>query len=67
MLAQLAAHGLLLCLRRRHAINESSHVIGKITVAVLSKQIGNGVPSVLDLAPSFHQRAFTGFGAGVAL
>ena len=52
--------------RRRHPLDKSLNVVRKIVVPVHGKSVGNGAPTVLDLATRFHKFALTGFDAGVA-
>jgi hypothetical protein len=66
-LLQLVSDYLAFCLGRGQPINESLDVTGKVIVTVFRGETGNGAPTVLDLAPCFHKRAFTGFDAGIAL
>jgi hypothetical protein len=64
-LRQLVSNPLAFCPGRRHPLDKLSHINGKIMVTVLRKKTGYGTPNVLDLAPYFHKRAFSGIGAAV--
>src|SRR6266480_3332958 len=64
-LLQLVSNPRALCLDRRHSIEKSSDVTGKISVTVFCKVIGESAPAPFNLAACFHKRAFAGFDTAV--
>lgn len=64
-LLQLLSNPLAFCPGRRHPLDKSFHVSGKIVVPVLGKYIGDRSPAAFNRFPCFHECMFAGFAADI--